>query len=83
MMLVERRLGEAVEELEVDRCMTDTSMQSKVSAREFDAAVLSTCQQFEHRLITIGAIASSMEGHMQVLVFQERLQHMTERLARD
>ena len=76
-MLVERRLGEAVDELEVGRCIIDTSKQFKVRANEFDGAVPSVCQQSEHRLNTIRAIAHSMEGHMQVLLLQERLQHMT------
>ena len=70
LMLVQRRLGEAVDELEVDGCSIDNLMQSNASARACDPAFLSACQQFEHRLKAIGAISNSIEGHMQALVFQ-------------
>ncbi len=86
-MLVERRLREAIDELEVDRLKADTVVQSKVSEQEFNAAVLSACrrelQQFEHRLTKIRAIANLMVGNMQASMFQARLQHIFERLARD
>ena len=39
--LVERRLGEAIEELEVDQFKAETLMQSRINAREIDAAVQS------------------------------------------
>ncbi|KAL9138225.1 MAG: hypothetical protein Q9175_000551 [Cornicularia normoerica] len=85
--LVEGRIGEAFEELEVDRFNADTLLQSKISAREIDAAVLSAYHrellQFEHRLTTIEAVANSIEGHMQVFTLQARLQRMAEGLARD
>ncbi|KAL9068222.1 MAG: hypothetical protein Q9161_006355 [Pseudevernia consocians] len=85
--LVERRLGEAVEELDVDRSKADTLMQSRTSTREMDFAVLFAYRgkllRFEHRLTTIGAIAVSVEGSMQVPTLRARLQRMTERLARD
>ena len=71
LMLVQRRLGEAVDELEVDGCSIDSLMQSSVSAHVFDAEFLSACQQFEHRLNAIEAISNSLKGHMQALVFRE------------
>ncbi|KAF6222955.1 hypothetical protein HO133_001006 [Letharia lupina] len=60
---------------------------SRTSAREIDDTVLFAYDrellQFEHRLTTIGAIADSMEGHMQISTFQVRLQQMIETLASD
>lgn len=62
-------------------------MQSRLSAREIDDTVLFAYDrellQFEHRLTTIGAIADSMEGHMQISTFQVRLHQMIETLASD
>ena len=74
-MLVERRLGEAVDELEVDRLKADTLMQSNVgAAREIDATALSACrrelQQIEDRLATIRAIADSLERRVRVSTLQ-------------
>ena len=62
-------------------------MQPRLSASKIGAAVLFTYHrellQFEHRLTTVGAIADSIEGRMQISTLQARLQHTTERLARD
>lgn len=83
-LLVERRLGEAIEELELDRSKADENLmvQSRI-----DAAALSACSQelqlFERRLNAIRAIADAMLGHVQTLTLQARLQCLTERLARD
>ena len=91
-MLVERRLGEAIEELELDCTTADTVMmqqqqQRRIRAHEIDATVLHAynreLQHFEHRLSTIGAIAVVMAGYMQVSTLQARLQNMSVRLARD
>ncbi|CAF9933217.1 hypothetical protein IMSHALPRED_009094 [Imshaugia aleurites] len=86
-MLVERRLGDAVEELEVDRFSADGLVHLATGAREIDAVAQFAChqelQQFEHRLSTIGAIADSMAGRVQVSALQARLQQMAERLAGD
>ena len=83
-LLVERRLGEAIEELELDRSKADDNLmvQSRINA-----AALSACsrelQLFERRLNAIRAIADAMLGHVQTLTLQARLQCLTERLARD
>ncbi|CAD6585555.1 MAG: hypothetical protein ASARMPRED_002191 [Alectoria sarmentosa] len=83
-MLVERRLGEAIEELEVDRVRANTLMQVSHSAREINDAVPFAFHrellQIEHRLTTTRAIADSMEGHRQILTLRARLQHLAERL---
>lgn len=86
--LVERRLGEAVEEWDADRFQAHTlMMQSRTGTRGMDVAVLSAYHGklllFEHRLTTIGAIAVSLQGSMPMPTLQARLQRMTERLARD
>ena len=90
-MLVEGRLGEAVEELELDCMIADRLMmqqqQQRIHAHEIDPAVLHACdrelQHFEHRLSTVGATAAVMAGYMQVSMLQARLQNMSMRLARD
>lgn len=86
-MLVERRLGEAIEELEVDQVKAEGLMQIRISACEIDAAVLFAYNrellQFEYRLTTIRAIAEIMVGYRQISSLRVRLQHMTDRLARD
>ena len=84
--LVEHRLREAMEELNLDRSATDDLMQLRINAPGMDAAFLSTChrelQRFEHRLTAIGTTADSMPGHLQISTLQARLQRMTKRLAR-
>lgn len=86
-MLVERRLEEAIEELELDRCKADSLMQSGISACEMDAAGLFAHRRelllFERRLTMVGAIAHSMEERMRLSTLRARLQRMTERQARD
>lgn len=87
LMLVERRLGEAIEELDLDFITADPLMtQPRISAPEIDAAVLFDYGQellnFEHRLSTIGAIALIMAGYMPVSTLLARLQGMSMRLAR-
>ena len=79
--LVERRLGEAIDELDVDRSKADTLMQPRIDASEYDAAALSAghreLEQLKHRLATIRAIADSTLGHMRMSLLQARLQHLT------
>lgn len=94
-MLVERRLGEAIEELELDCTTADTLMMQqqqqqllqRIRAHGIDAAVLHAYNRelryFEHRLRTIRAIAAVVAGYMQVFLLQTRLQNVSVRLARD
>ena len=86
-MLVERRLGEAIDELEVDRVGAESLMQPRFSACEIDAAVLSAYNrellQFDLRLTTIRAITDFMVGYRQISSLRVRLQEMTDSLARD
>lgn len=74
-LLVERRLGEAIEELELDRSKADETLMAQ---SRIDAAALSACsrelQLFERRLTAIRVIADSMLGHMQTSTLQARLQ---------
>ena len=93
-MLVERRLEEAIEELELDCTTAETLMmqhqqqQIRIRAHEIDArSVLHAYNQqlghFEHRLRTIGAISAVMAGYMQISMLQARVQNISMRLARD
>ena len=83
-MLVERRPGKAIQELEGDRNKVDTlTMRSRINnACEIDYVCHRELQHFGHRLNTVGAIAESMEGHMQISTLQARLQRINERFAR-
>lgn len=87
-LLVERRLGDAIGELERDCVTADTlMMQQRIDIREIDAAVVRAhdreLRHLEYRLSTIGGIAVVLAGFMPVSVIQARVHDMSVRLARD
>ena len=84
-MLVGRRFEEAIEELEADELKADTLILMRLNnVQEIDAACRrQELQLLEHRLMTLEAIARSMEGHVQISTIQARLQHVKELFARD
>lgn len=86
-MLVERRLGAAMEELGLERSQADTLMQSRIDAREGGAAILLTYHaellHFGRRLAAMQDVAGSVEGRLLIPTLRARLQQMSERLVRD
>ena len=87
---MERRLGEAIEELELDALRAETLIsESKISkeVREMDAAAHPAgLENLKHRLSTIALMADSLKGHMRMststhaLEEQEDLLELRERL---
>ena len=95
--LVERRLGEAIEELELDALRAETLiLESKFSDKvgEMDTAAphLEGLEDLKHRLSTIATIADSLVGHERLSAgahaldelsgLRERLQWVADRIAR-
>ena len=88
--LVERRLGEAIEELELDAVRAETLISESKNSKKvggMDAAAHpGGLENLKHRLSTIATIADSLKGHMRLstsaraLEEYEELSELRERL---